>query len=148
MDEDAAAVRVVPATPLRWGDVQRLAGERGFSSGCWCMWWRCSSREFSERNGEGLRQDLEALVRQGHEPGLLAYSGNDPVGWVALAPRVAYPRLNRSRKLKAVDDQPVWSITCFYIDRHHRRQGVAAALLHAAVAHARSRGAQVVEAYP
>jgi GNAT superfamily N-acetyltransferase len=141
-------LRVVPATPDRWDDVQRLAGERGFSSGCWCMWWRCSSQEYSERHGEGLRGDMEALVCGGTEPGLLAYAGDDPVGWVALAPRAEYPRLNRSRKLKPVDDQPVWAITCFYIDRHHRRRGVAAALLGAAVDYARSRGAEIVEAYP
>src|SRR5215510_5179174 len=141
-------VRVVPAGPERWGDVQRLAGERGFSSGCWCMWWRCSSQEYEQRHGDGLRGDMEELVCGGTEPGLLAYAGDDPVGWVALAPRAEYPRLNRSRKLGPVDDVPVWSITCFYIDRRHRRRGVASALLAAAIAHARSRGAEVVEAYP
>jgi GNAT superfamily N-acetyltransferase len=141
-------VRVVPAAPERWDDVQRLAGERGFSSGCWCMWWRCSGQEFAQRHGDGLRGDMEALVCSGAEPGLLAYAGDDPVGWVALAPRPEYPRLNRSRKLRPIDDVPVWSITCFYIDRRHRRRGVASALLAGAVAHARSGGAEVVEAYP
>jgi GNAT superfamily N-acetyltransferase len=143
-------VRVVPATPDRWDDVQRLAGDRGFSSGCWCMWWRCSSREFEERHGDGLRGDMAALVAADERPGLLAYAGDDPtpVGWVALGPRSAYPRLNRSRKLGPVDDRPVWSITCFYIHRRHRGSGVATALLAAAVDHARSRGAEIVEAYP
>jgi ribosomal protein S18 acetylase RimI-like enzyme len=112
------------------------------------MWWRVSSKEFDERHGDGLRDGLETLVRQGEEPGLVAYAGDAPVGWVALAPRDAYPRLNRSPKLKPVDDEPVWSITCFYIDRRHRRRGVAKALLQAAVDHARARGAQEVEAYP
>jgi GNAT superfamily N-acetyltransferase len=145
-----ADVRVVPATPDRWDDVARLAGDRGFSSGCWCMWWRCTTREYEERHGDGLRAGLAALVAAGERPGLLAYAGDDPtpVGWVALAPRAAYPRLDRSPKLRPVDDLPVWSITCFYIDRRHRRSGVAAALLAAAVDHARARGAEVIEAYP
>ena len=141
-------VRVEPATPERWSDVECLAGERGFSSGCWCMWWRVSSQEFSERHGEGLRSGLESLVRQGDEPGLVAYVDDEPVGWVALAPRSAYPRLNRSPKLRPVDDLPVWSITCFYIDRRHRRKGVAGALLEAAASYARAHGAEAVEAYP
>jgi GNAT superfamily N-acetyltransferase len=141
-------LRVEPATPERWADVERLAGERGFTGGCWCMWWRVSSREFSERHGEGLRAGLEGLVRRGDSPGLVAYAGDEPIGWVALAPRAEYPRLNRSPKLRPVDDTPVWSITCFYIDRRHRRRGVAAALLRAAVDHARAHGAEVVEAYP
>src|SRR4029453_13656025 len=68
--------------------------------------------------------------------------------WVAVAPRGEYPRLDRSRKLKPVDDQPVWSIPCFYIDRRHRPRGRAPRLRGAAVAHARGQGAQVVEAYP
>jgi GNAT superfamily N-acetyltransferase len=142
------AIRVEPATPERWADVERLAGPRGFTSGCWCMWWRVSSKEFDERHGDGLRSGLHELVEQGDEPGLVAYVDDAPVGWVALAPRSAYPRLNRSPKLKAVDDRPVWSITCFYIDRRHRRQGVAGALLQAAVSYAADRGAEAVEAYP
>jgi GNAT superfamily N-acetyltransferase len=143
-----SAIRIEAAAPERWADVERLAGERGFTSGCWCMWWRVSSQEFSERHGDGLRSELEALVRRGDEPGLVAYVDDEPVGWVALAPRSAYPRLNRSRNLKPVDDRPVWSITCFYIDRHHRRKGVARALLDAAVSHAADHGAEAVEAYP
>jgi ribosomal protein S18 acetylase RimI-like enzyme len=141
-------VRVEAVTPARWADVERLAGDRGFSGGCWCMWWRVTSREWDERHGDGLRSELQALVRQGDEPGLVAYMDDEPVGWVALAPRSAYPRLNRSPKLKPVDDRPVWSITCFYIDRHHRRQGVAEALLRAAVSYAAEHGAEAVEAYP
>ncbi|HET6835901.1 MAG TPA: GNAT family N-acetyltransferase [Acidimicrobiales bacterium] len=135
-------------TPDRWDDLAALAGERGFTSGCWCMWWRVTSKEFDERHGAGLRQDLHDLVAAGQEPGLLAYGDGEPAGWVAVAPREEYPRLDRSLKLRRLDDQPVWSITCFTIDRRHRGRGVAAALLDAAVDFARQRGAEVVEAYP
>jgi GNAT superfamily N-acetyltransferase len=148
MGEPATSIRVEAAAPDRWGDVERLAGDRGFTSGCWCMWWRVTSGEFNDRHGPGLREDLKTLVRRGDEPGLVAYAGDEPVGWVALAPRSAYPRLNRSPKLKQVDDEPVWSISCFYIDRRHRRRGVARELVQAAVGYARAHGARVVEAYP
>jgi GNAT superfamily N-acetyltransferase len=141
-------VEIVPVTPDRWDDLVALAGQRGFTSGCWCMWWRVTSKEFQERHGAGLRQGLHDLVAKGPEPGLLAYVDGEPAGWVALAPREEYPRLERSPKLRRVDDQPVWSITCFTIDRRHRRQGLAAALLDAAMDFARERGAEVVEAYP
>lgn len=147
-DDSAADIRVEPATSERWADVLRLAGERGFTSGCWCMWWRVTNQQFTDQPAEDRRTALEALVQDGAQPGLVAYVGDEPVGWVAVAPRGEYPRLDRSRKLKPVDDQPVWSIPCFYIDRRHRRRGVAARLLDAAVAHARAQGAQMVEAYP
>lgn len=146
--ESTRTVEVHPVTPDRWDDLAALAGERGFTSGCWCMWWRVTSKEFEERHGAGLRRDLHGLVAAGPEPGLLAYIAGEPAGWVAVAPREEYPRLDRSPKLRRLDDKPVWSITCFTIDRRHRRRGVAAALLAAAVDFARQRGAVVVEAYP
>jgi GNAT superfamily N-acetyltransferase len=141
-------VEIHPVTPDRWDDLADLAGDRGFTSGCWCMWWRVTSKEFEERHGAALRQDLRNLVARGPEPGLLAYINGEPAGWVALAPREEYPRLDRSPKLRRLDDRPVWSITCFAIGRRHRRHGVAAALLDAAVDFAAQRGAEVVEAYP
>lgn len=139
---------VRPVTPEHWDDLAELAGERGFTSGCWCMWWRVTSKEFDERHGAGLRRDLHRLVDAGPEPGLLAYVDGVPAGWVAVAPRDEYPRLDRSPKLRRLDDRPVWSITCFTIDRRHRRRGMAAVLLDAAVDFARERGAEVVEGYP
>jgi ribosomal protein S18 acetylase RimI-like enzyme len=137
-------LEVHPVTPDRWDDLVALAGERGFTSGCWCMWWRVTSSEFEERHGAGLRRDLHDLVAAGPAPGLLAYVDGAPAGWVAVGPREEYPRLDRSPKLRRLDDQPVWSVTCFTIDRRHRRRGVAVALLDAAG----QRGAEVVEAYP
>ena len=66
----------------------------------------------------------------------------------AIAPRGDYPRLGRSATLKPVDDEPVWSVVCFYIKAGHRRQGVSSALLKAAVRHAKAQGARIVEGYP
>jgi ribosomal protein S18 acetylase RimI-like enzyme len=143
-----AAVTVLPATPDRWDDVVAVAGERGFTSGCWCTWWRLSAREWEGMPAAERRGRLAGLVADGCVPGLLAYVDGEPVGWVAVAPRTEYPRLDRSPKLRPVDDVPVWSITCFTVDRHHRRRGVAEALLAAAVDHAGARGAAVVEGYP
>jgi GNAT superfamily N-acetyltransferase len=88
------------------------------------------------------------LVDEGAEPGLLAYAGDRPVGWVAVAPRAEYGRMQRSPKLKPVDDVPVWMVSCFYIDRRHRGTGVATALLDAAVTHARRQGAEAIEGVP
>lgn len=141
-------VEIRPATPDRWDDVVAVAGERGFTSGCWCTWWRLSAREWDQRPAAERRALLAGLVTDGCVPGLLAYVDGTPVGWVAVAPRDEYPRLDRSPKLRRVDDTPVWSVTCFTVDRRHRRQGVAEALLTAAVEHAAERGATVVEAYP
>ena len=92
---------------------------------------------------------MQALVREGREPGLLAYDEGVPVGWVSLAPREEFGQLVRSRSYGPRDDESdVWSIVCFYIDPRAKRRGVATALLREAVAHALRRGAGAIEAYP
>ncbi len=112
------------------------------------MWWRLTRPEWNRGKGEGNRKAFRKLVRSGTEPGVLAYADDEPVGWCAIAPREQYPRLGRSRILKPVDDQPVWSVTCFFIARGFRHQGLSTELLEAAVDFARARGARIVEGYP
>lgn len=112
------------------------------------MTWRLLSPEYERQKGEGNRRALRSLVDSREPPGLLAYVGDEPAGWCAVAPREAYPRLERSRVLERVDDRPVWSVVCFYIAKPFRRSGLSGALLEAAVAHARKRGARIVEGYP
>jgi GNAT superfamily N-acetyltransferase len=137
-----------PLTADRWGDLERLFGERGACGGCWCMFWRRPRRVFAAQKGAGNRRAFRRLVASGPPPGILAYVGSDPAGWCALAPREAYSSLARSRVLAPVDDRPVWSVTCFFVARPHRRSGLSVSLLRAAVDHARRRGARIVEGYP
>ncbi|MEK7315227.1 MAG: GNAT family N-acetyltransferase, partial [Candidatus Eisenbacteria bacterium] len=94
------------------------------------------------------RSAFRSVVRGGAEPGLLAYADGEPVGWCAVAPREAYPALDRSRVLAPVDDKPVWSVTCFFVLREWRRRGVTVALLRGAAAHAAAHGAKLLEGYP
>jgi GNAT superfamily N-acetyltransferase len=142
------AVEILPATADRWDDLARLFGPRGACAGCWCMWWRRSATEWKRGKGDGNRRALKRLVDSGEPPGLIAYDGGLPVGWIALAPREAFTRLGASRSLKPVDDTPVWSVTCFFVAKSHRRRGLSAVLLRAAAEHARSRGARMLEGYP
>jgi len=146
---DASDLVVRALTPERWPDLARLFGARGVGGGCWCMYWRAPShREYLRGKGTRNRDAMAALVREGREPGLIAYAGGEPVGWCAVAPRAEYPALARSPSRRRVDGLPVWSVTCLYLARSHRRRGLSVRLIEAAVAHARSRGARIVEAYP
>lgn len=132
----------------RWKDFERLFGPRGACAGCWCMWWRLTAKEFESRKGASNKRAMKALVRRGNVPGILAYAGEEAVGWCAVAPREAYPRLSRSRILRPVDDAGVWSVVCFFIGKHWRRKGLTVALIRAAVDFVKSRGGTVVEGYP
>ena len=99
-------------------------------------------------SGEPNRRAFRQLVESGPPPGLIAYEKGEPVGWVAIAPRSEYRRLERSRVLQPVDDLPVWSVPCFFVARTHRGRGLTIALLRAACEWSRRRGARVVEGYP
>jgi len=147
-------VTVLPATQDRWPDVEAIFGAKGCSvaRGCWCMHYRRSGSAPSlssvAKRSKVYRAGLKALVDAGRSPGLVAYRDKQPVGWVSLAPREEFARLERSPVMKPVDDKPVWSIICFVVPPEHRGQGVARALLQGAIAYAREQGATIIEAYP
>lgn len=137
-----------PATPARWPDVEELFGERGACGGCWCMTWRLPRAKFLANQGPTNKRSFRKIVRSGAQPGVLAYADGKPVGWCAVAPRSEFSFLDRSRVLAPVDDQPVWSVTCFFVAKEWRRRGLSVKLLKAAVAFAGKRGAKIVEGYP
>jgi GNAT superfamily N-acetyltransferase len=137
-----------PLIPTRWPDLEKLFGERGACGGCWCMWWRMKRAEFKLSKGEKNRRALRKLVDAGEIPGIIAYADGEPVGWCALAPRQNYPLLENSRVLARIDDEPVWSITCFFVAKPYRGNGVTGQLAKAAAAYARKQGGLIIEGYP
>ena len=141
-------LKIQPLTPSRWDDFAQLFGKNGACAGCWCMWWRLPRAQWVKQKGGGNKKAIRKLVTEGDVPGILAYAGGQPVGWCAIGPREAYPRLANSRLLQPVDAQAVWSITCFFVARPFRRRGVTVELLEAAVEFARQGGARIVEGYP
>jgi GNAT superfamily N-acetyltransferase len=139
---------VHPAGASRWSDLEDLFGERGACGGCWCMFWRLPRKKFEAGKGAGNKRALKRIVTSGPEPGIIGYLNSEPIAWCAVAPREDYIALERSRILKPVDDQPVWSVSCLFIKKPYRRQGISAQTLRAAVAFAASHGAAIVEGYP
>lgn len=131
-----------------WTDFEELFGPNGACAGCWCMYWKLRGKEYEEARGFETRQMHKSIVDSGVATGLLAYLHGDVVGWIAVEPREAYPKLAHSRVLKPVDDQSVWSVTCFFVAKKFRRQGIMVGLLKAAVEHVRRQGGKIVEGYP
>lgn len=145
----AAPPRIALLTPRRWKDFERLFGKNGACAGCWCMFWRLEKGErFADVKGEQAKRRMKALVAEGRAEGLLAYQGKEPVGWLALGKRRDFPKLDAAPSLQCDDADRVWSLPCFFIKPGHRGQGVASALLAAAVDELRRRRAEVIEGYP
>jgi GNAT superfamily N-acetyltransferase len=138
---------VRPLTPDLWPALEDLFGKNGACNGCWCMYWRLGPAYF-ERPRENNRSALRKIVTQGPPPGLLAFDGEKAVGWCQLTPRDDLGWLNRKRAFERVDALPVWSISCFFIRRGYRRQGVMSELIAAALKAAKRAKAPALEAYP
>ncbi len=141
---------VRPATIGRFDDIRPV-----INRACWCQWWRMTAAEYGGAANSGGRSSSEAHRMALHDqcrvepaPGVIAYLGENPVGWCGFGPRSSMRRLERSRTIPKVDDLPVWSVVCFSVRVGYRRRGVAKALLAAAIDYARAHGATCLEAYP
>jgi GNAT superfamily N-acetyltransferase len=149
----ASTTTVVELTEQTWPLLEGLFGPHGAAEGCWCMWFRRTANDFKRNKGEPNKAALGELVAEGEPVGLLAVDADgEAVGWVAVAPRLAHIRLDRSAVAAPPDPREdlsdVWSVTCFFVHRKTRRTGVTRALLEAAVGHAAEQGARCVEGYP
>ena len=145
-------VEILPLTRERVPDLAALFNRGGDPKWCWCSFFRVRSTDFRTATPASNRRVLEKAVETtadlGRNPGLVAYRDGEAVGWVSVGPRDDYARLQHSKVLGPIDDRPVWSIVCFVVARTARGEGIATALLDAAVDYAREHGATLLEAYP
>jgi GNAT superfamily N-acetyltransferase len=138
---------VRPLTPDLWPAFEDLFGDSNICSRCWCMYWRIGAA-YRRRLGQTNKAAFREIVKHGPPPGLLAFDDDVAVGWCQLTPRDQVPELDRAWRLKRVDDVPVWSLSCFYVRKGYRKQGVTSALIAAALDAAKRAGAPALEAYP
>lgn len=139
-------IEVRPASVF--GDVRTLLGPKSPQANvCWCLSYRIPSKLNNELRGPARGEYVARLCRADPPPGVIAYDGDEPVGWAAVAPR-ADTSFARNRKIPHVDDLPVWSLWCIRVRPGHRKKGISHALIAGAVAFARANGAPAIEAYP
>ncbi len=146
------ALDIRPLTPDRLPDLAELFEQGGDPKWCWCAYFRIRGFDFSKGGKTRHRRAMEAATheaaREDRAPGLVAYEGDEAVGWVSIGPREDYERLAYSIVLQPIDDRPVWSIVCFVVGRRSRGRGIAHDLLDAGIDYAREHGATMLEAYP
>ncbi|MFD7630542.1 GNAT family N-acetyltransferase [Streptomyces sp. NPDC059851] len=139
-------IEVRPASVFE--DVSAVLGPKSPGANvCWCLSHRIPSQLNNELRGPARGEYVAELCRSQPPPGVIAYAGDEPVGWAAVAPR-SETSFARSRTIPRVDDLPVWSLWCIRVRPGHRKQGMSHALITGAVEFARAHGAPAVEAYP
>jgi GNAT superfamily N-acetyltransferase len=139
---------MIDIRPATWNSFEGVMGEKGGCGGCWCMLWRLANKQMEAQMGEKNRRAMKAVFQSGEVPGLVAFDDKKPVGWIQVAPREKFPRLESSIILKPVDDKKVWSVSCFFVHKSHRKRGVSLALLQTACDFAEKSGAFILEGYP
>lgn len=149
---------IVPANEASWDDLAAIFGTADYAGRCHCQslkilgWiWRDSTQE--ERTAMLRAQTACGDPDAATTSGLVAYADDEPVGWVAVEPRTAYPKLRTSRvpwsgRDEDKDDDRIWAVTCFVVRKGYRGRGFTYPLARAAVDYARERGARAIEAYP
>lgn len=151
---DGLVVR--PITPSRFRDVEALFETDPIMRSCWDIWPRYTGKEHAviearhrtKVYGKANRLELRRLAGRRRAPGLLAYDGREPVGFISIGPRTEMRRTDASRATPRVDKVPVWVVPCFFVRKDRRGRGVTVALLKAAVTYAAKHGAPAVEGYP
>ena len=139
------AIEIRPA--IDFADVKTMLGpKRPDANVCWCLSYRIPSKENRALVGQARGERVKQLLEEG-PIGVLAYDGEEVVGWAAVAPR-AETSFARNRKIPHIDDLPVWSVWCMRVRPGHRGEGISHHLLRGAVEFARERGAAAIEGYP
>ena len=134
-----------PVTLASSADFEAFFNSPGAPKFCWCMVWRRTADEARHNGGADRKRQMMQRVAAGVPVGLIAWQGDEPAGWVSVAPRDTYRNLGGP---PAKTGEVVWSIVCFFVPRRRRGEGLVRRLIAGAVDHARANGATVVEAYP
>ena len=153
-----AQLSIIPANQASWADLQAVFGTADYPGMCYCQHYKTRDCHWSSLSGEERQGRLREQTRC-DDPraqttsGLVAYLGHEPVGWVAVEPRTAYPRLAKVRTVwsgrqEDKTDDGIWAVTCFVTRKGYRKRGITYALAAAAVGFARDQGARALEAYP
>lgn len=145
---DLAKLSFQELTSRNWKQYEELMGEKGGCGNCWCMYFRIPTKEFQENKPNGNKKLMKQLVKKNKPVGLIAFLSKQPVGWLALAPREDYMKIENSRVFKRIDDKPVWSISCFFIKKEYRHKGLSGQLIKGVVEFAKKKKIKVLEAYP
>lgn len=138
-----------PLTKRNWPKFVELFGTKGACGNCWCMYFRLGKEAFQEgKADDGNKEAMKSLVLENRPTGILGIMDGRAIAWCAFAPREDFSKLAKSRVHKRIDDQEVWSIPCFFIDKNFRRLGLSVELLKGVVRYANDKGIKIIEAYP
>jgi len=143
------SIRFEELRPDLWPAVEQLFGPNGACGGCWCMCWRTPTyKAWLNIRGAGAKRAFRNLIEEGKARGMLAFVGDEPMGWCSFGPRLDFPVLQSIEAYRRDDIGNVWSITCLFIHRKWRGKGLSRGLLKGSIEAMRRQGVRIIEGYP
>ena len=138
-----------PLTKKNWNNFVQLFGDNGACGNCWCMYYRLRKSDFLEgKVTDGNKEAMKEIVWEDKPAGILGLYEGQAIAWCAFAPRENFIKLEKSRVHKRIDNEAVWSIPCFFINKNFRKHGISVELLKGVIRYARENGIKIIEAYP
>ena len=146
---DAGAYDVRPLVPETWDAFADLVERHnGVFGGCWCTWFQTVHEE-KTFTAESNRELKERLVREGRAHAALVFDGDTAVAWAEYGSCAELPNIyHRKQYDEETDLRPDYRITCLFVGKGHRRQGLSAVALRGALDLIAKAGGGVVEGYP
>lgn len=148
------STRIVPLTADLWPDFEDLFGKQGACYGCWCTFFRMPPKARRDNSGADKKAFIKARIEEGPPPGLVAFEGDQAVGWMQIGPRADVPEWNNTARSSAPLDRAekadpaVWAISCFFLRASARGAGLTHQLVAAGIDFARQNGAAKLDACP
>ncbi len=140
--------RVEALDATTWPAFEALVSKHnGIFGGCWCMWFH--DRSDTGPGAEGNRSAKQQLVQRGATHHALVMHGDQAVGWCEYGTPAELPNIYHRKQCDASGIAPTtYRITCFFVDRDHRRRGVAELALTGALDAIARAGGGSVEGFP
>jgi GNAT superfamily N-acetyltransferase len=147
------AYDVKELTSETWQGFETLfARHKGVRGGCWCTFHLCTSTQYWGMTWDQRREFQAAAVAQGRSHGLLVYDAGVPIAWCQYGPATDFRQFDRMRAYSKLalpaELAPRWRISCIFVDKHRRGEGLSHVALSAAVASMRKHGGGIVESFP
>ncbi len=139
-------------TEENWKDFRQLFGKhKGVRGGCWCSFYLAYASEYAKLDRDDRYAHHKVAVEKHGPTGILLYDGDLPVGWAQVAKGDVLKRLNRNREYKKLNrpsPETIWRISCVFVDKDHRKKGIAKQAVLQAIEYARKQGGGLMEVAP
>ncbi|MCI1261221.1 MAG: GNAT family N-acetyltransferase [Tetrasphaera jenkinsii] len=149
---DHTAYRIEALRPQTWPAFEALVmRHNGIFGGCWCTWFHDGhpSCEGRGETYEGNRAVKKRLVDEGVAHAALVMAGEEAVAWAEYGTPEELPTIHHRKEYDATKEaEPDYRITCVFVDKRHRRQGVTELAIQGALDQIARAGGGRVESYP